>query len=116
MPQFKFVLKETPMGKAHHDDPPPNGHLDRRNTATAKAELLSTHLTQPVGEQMIFGDWYYTWVVDSPDINVVWALLGEFTHWGFVELFSGPTSVFAAEELSEIQSLSVKLRSAFPHH
>jgi|SRR5215470_19181848 len=106
MPQYQFVLKETPAGKAKHDT-----HLDRRAEAVAKADAISTHLTQPVVETLIAGDWYYTWVVDAPDILTVSAFIQECIRHPNVGLSSGPTPVFTAEELSRIQSLSAKLRA-----
>jgi hypothetical protein len=109
MPKYQFVLKETPQGKADH-----RNHLRRRQIAVAKAHILEVDLAQPVVETLIGGDYYYTWIVDAPDIYTVLALIQEFTHWGFVELYSGPTPVFTAEELLQIQKLSVKLRDAFP--
>lgn len=114
--KFQFVLRETPLGQATHDL-----HLERRAIAVAKADILQVELAQPkpppdygVQETQIAGDWCYTWVVYAPDIQTVWALIGEFTHWGNVELYSGPTAVFSAEDVSRIQNLSAQLRKLFP--
>jgi hypothetical protein len=110
MPNYQFVLKETPQGQANHDT-----HLQRRALAVAKANVLGANLAQPVVETQIGGEWYYTWVLDAPDIQTVFALIQEFTKWGFVVLASGPTPVFTGAELSQIQNLSGKLRGAFPN-
>jgi|SRR5262249_49560865 len=110
MPQYQFVFKETPTGKAKHDT-----HLERRATAVAKADVLDTHLTQPVVETLIEGDWYYTWVVDSPDMPTAWAFIKECIRHPNVVLSSGPTPVFTAAELSQMEKLSAKLRNAFPN-
>jgi hypothetical protein len=116
MPRYQFVLKETPIGQADHGN-----HLHRRAIAVAKAQVLGVVLAQPmpppdygIPESQIAGDWCYTWVVDAPDILTVWALIKEFTLWGNVGLYSGPTPVFSVGELLLIRKLSVKLRDAFP--
>ena len=109
MPQYQFVFKETPTGKAKHDT-----HLERRATAVAKAGVLDVHLTHPVVETLIGGDWYYTWIVDAPDIQTLWAFIQECIRHPNVELSSGPTPVFTEEELSRIQSLSAEMRGAYP--
>jgi hypothetical protein len=109
MPQYQFVFKETPIGKAKHDT-----HLDRREEAKAKGAVLDVRLAHPVVETLIGGDWYYTWVVDTPDVQTVSAFIQECVRHPNVELSSGPTPVFTAEELSQIQSLSAKMRGAYP--
>src|SRR5258708_4197140 len=88
MPRYKFVLKETPIGKADHGN-----HLRRRGIAVQKANVFEVHLVPPMPPpdygvpetQTPGGDWCYTWVVDAPDMPTLWALIREFTRWGNVE-------------------------------
>jgi len=117
MPRYQFVLKETPIGKANHDT-----HVDRRKIAKAKAAALLTYPVdgvceepiENVCEQLIGGDWYYTWIVDTPDMPHLWAFIRECTRHPYVTLSSGPEPVFSAAELSQIEELSHKLRTEFP--
>jgi hypothetical protein len=109
MTQYKFVFKETPVGKAKHGT-----HLDRRKLAVAKAGVLQIYLTTDVEEMNIGGDWYYTWTVDTPNITALWAFIRECTRHPNVALSSDPIPVFTAEELSQIEILSTELRKALP--
>jgi hypothetical protein len=109
MSLYQFVLKETPNGKADHDH-----HLDRRATGTSKGVVIGVIRQGDVVERYVGDSWYYGWVVDAPNINRVTAFLRECVRWGFVELYSGPTSASTEEDSLEIENLLYELRKAFP--
>src|SRR6266853_526643 len=109
MSLYVFILKETAQGTAHHDDPSPHNHLDRRQTGTDKGEAIQVYRQGDVTEKNIGGFWYYTWVVDAPNINRVTAFIRECVRHGFVELYSGPTPAFTDKDLAEINDLLAKL-------
>jgi hypothetical protein len=114
MSLYQFVLKETAKGKCHHNDPSPHGHCDRRKTGTDKGRAIGVYRVGDVAENNIGGSWYYTWVVNAPDIYRVTAFIRECVLYGFVELYSGPTPAFDEEDLNKIEKLSAELRQAFP--
>jgi hypothetical protein len=115
MSLYQFVLKETPQGKAHHDDPPPaHNHLDRRKLGTEKGHAIRVERQGDVVEAYIEGCGYYTWTVDAPSITRVMAFIQECERHGFVELYYGPIPVLTEEDLSEIENLLATIKKAFP--
>jgi hypothetical protein len=115
MSLYVFILKETSQGKAHHDDPSPHNHLDRRQTGTDKGAAIQVYRQGDVEENYIGDSWYYTWVVDAQNINRVTAFIRECVRHGFVELYSGPNPAFTEKDLAEIDDLLAQLRAKFPN-
>jgi hypothetical protein len=109
MSLYQFVLKETPQGKADHVN-----HLGRRQEGTQKGPVIGVFRQGDVAENYVGGSWYYTWVVESSSINNVTAFIRECVHYGFVELYTGPTPVLTDGDSLEIENLSTQLRVAFP--
>jgi hypothetical protein len=114
MPQYQFIVKETPQGKAHHSDPRPHSHLDRRELTRQKAHIIGVERPKDVTEVYVDGFGYYTWVVDAPGITAVIALIQECERHGFVELYSGPMPVLTDKDRSDIDVFSTQMRGAFP--
>jgi len=115
MSLYQFVLKETPQGKAHHDDPPPaHDHTFRRNLGTAKAHAIGVERQGEVVEAYVEGYGYYTWTVDAPSTTRLMTFIQECERHGFVELYYGPVPVLTDEDLSEIKNLLATIRRDFP--
>ena len=116
MSLYQFVLKETPLGKAHHDDlPPAENHTDRRNLAKEKGhQVFGVERQGDVVEAYIEGYGYYTWVVDAPSVAAVIALIQECERHGFVELYYGPMPVLTEKDLSDIKKLLANVKEKFP--
>ena len=115
MSLYQFVLKETPQGKAHHDDPPPaHDHTFRRNLGTAKAHAIGVERQGEVVEAYVEGYGYYTWTVDTPNIAKLMGFIQECERHGFVELYYGPIPILTEKDLSEIENVLAKIKEAFP--
>lgn len=115
MSLYQFVVKETPLGKAHHDDPPPaHNHIDRRNLATAKGLAVGVRRPGDVVEAYIEGYGYYTWTVDIPNIATLMGFIQECERHGFVELYYGPIPVFTEKDLLDIKSVLDTIKEKFP--
>jgi hypothetical protein len=114
MPQYQFIVKETPQGKAHHSDPRPHSHLDRREVARQKGHIIGVERPRDVEEAYVGGFGYYTWTVEAPNITSVIALIQECERHGFVELYSGPMPVLTDKDNSDIGGFSAEMRGRFP--
>jgi len=86
MPQYQFVVKETPQGKADHDK-----HLHRREVARQKGHVMGAERQGEVVETYEDGFGCYTWVVDAPSRAILDDFIKECERHGFVKLSSGPT-------------------------
>jgi len=111
MERYQFVVKETPQGKAHHNDPPPNRYTDRRLEATGKGIAIGVVRPFDVVENYMGGFGYFTWTVDAPSIKEVIALIKECERHGFVELYWGPTRVLDDKDLAEMEGFAVTMRA-----
>lgn len=109
MSLYQFVFKETPKGKADH-----GRHLIRRQDAAGKAPIIGVFPQGDVCEHYIGGSWYYTWIVESANINKVTAFLQECVSYGFVELSSGPTLIRTDEDSLEIKAFYDELKAHLP--
>jgi hypothetical protein len=114
MLRYQFIVKETPQGKAHHSDPRPHSHLDRRELSRQKGHIIGVERVGDVEEAYVDGFGYYTWVVDAPSVAAVIALMQECVRHGFVELHSGPVPELTDKERSDIDVFSHQMRTAFP--
>jgi len=111
MPQYQFVLKETAQGKATRTPT-----RTRREIVKNKGHAIFVELVpgRDVEEAFVNGFGHYTWVVDSPNIMNVIALIQECERHGFVTLDSGPTPILTQGDLPEIARLSDTMKNAFP--
>jgi hypothetical protein len=114
MSKYQFIIKETPQGKAHHSDPRPHSHLDRRELSRQKGHIIGVEMVGNVQEAYVDGYGYYTWVVDGPSVTHVVALIQECERHGFVELYSGPMPDLTDKDKSDLELFSHQMRTAFP--
>jgi len=79
MPRFSFVLKETPSGRATHDQ-----HIGRRTQAKVVARSAGCGIHGEPQEMLVTSagggdDYYYWWVLDAPDLQTLQDVLKIFT-------------------------------------
>ncbi len=112
---WQFTLTETPHGYQDHAK-----HHNRRKIAWVRAGLITPPITPvtnsdregDVGEwQSPSGVWNYTWKVNDPSDNNVFALVRVFEEQNpqSVYVSSGPTRLVTQEQWAAQQDLSVKL-------
>jgi hypothetical protein len=114
MPRYQFIVKETPHGKAHHSDPAPHRHVDRRELLAQKGNVIDVERAKAVEEAYVGGFGYYTWTVDAPSITAVIAVMQECERHGFVEIYSGLTLVPTDKDKSDIDGFLAEMRRRFP--